>query len=50
MVSMDAVIAKSERNAELAEQIGLSDLAADLRADTQALRELKESLNKAEED
>ncbi len=40
MVSRDAVIAKSERDAELAKQMGLDELAAELRADTRTLREL----------
>ena len=40
MVSRDAVIAKSERDAELAKQMGLDELAAELRADTRTLRQL----------
>ena len=40
MVSRDAVIAKSERDAELAKQMGLDDLAEELRADTRTLRQL----------
>lgn len=47
---MDAVIAKSERNAELAKQMGLDDLAADLRADTRTLRELRDGPGKDEKD
>ena len=50
MVSMDAVIAKSERNAEMAKQMGLDELAADLRADTRALRKLRDGPGKAEKD
>lgn len=50
MVSIDAAIAKSERNAELAEQMGLDELAADLHANTRALRELRDSHNKDEKD
>ena len=40
MVSRDAVIAKSERDAELAKQMGLDELAEELRADTRTLRQL----------